>query len=106
MFPESAIHGSNTIQLVLSCTALFDNRSFVLESWLALSDTRGKERNLGLALNIFQALHAHGIFTLAVEKIDAVQRVVLIFLYLGFNFRGSEGLKKNQSLMPNCYASI
>ena len=62
MFRESAIHGSSIIQLVLSSTALFDKRLFVLESWLVRSDTGGKERNIGLALNIFPALHAHGIF--------------------------------------------
>ena len=62
MCRESAIHGISTIQLVLSSTALFDNRSFVLENWSVLSDTGGKERNMGLALNIFPALHAHGIF--------------------------------------------
>jgi hypothetical protein len=45
---------------------------------------------MGLALNIFQALHAHRIFTQAVGKIDAVRRVVLNFLCLGFNFRGSK----------------
>ena len=69
MFRESAIHGSNTIQLVLSCTALFDNRSFVLESWLVRSDTGGKERNMGLALNIFPGVARP--FTPAVGKIDA-----------------------------------
>ncbi len=62
MFRKLAIHGSSTIQPVLSSTALFDNRSFVLESWLVRPDTGGKERNMGLALNIFPALHAHGIF--------------------------------------------
>jgi hypothetical protein len=61
MFRESAIHESSTIQLVLSSTALFGNRSFVFESWFQRSEIGGKERNMGLTRNIFPALHAMGI---------------------------------------------
>ena len=79
MFGESAIHGISAIQQVLSSTALFDNRSFVLESWLVRSDTGGKECNIGLARNIFpvDARHGNSNFRSALTRtaVPAVEKI-------------------------------